>query len=137
MGLFIHARRLFIGRKCPSKLMQIRGIFPASLGLFAIWSPCLPHIVLTQRGPTGSSLCRLFNRPGGPLADRSCRPCEGGWLLLWQNLQKKINQTVNDYSLRRIAEIDCAPSGGADPSRFRSFCWGERSGTRHGLIPTL
>jgi hypothetical protein len=62
----------------PSQLLQIRGIFPATLGPFAIWSAHLPQIAPAWGGPTGSTLCRLFNQPGGPQADRSCRPCEGG-----------------------------------------------------------
>jgi hypothetical protein len=80
-GLFIHARRLLMGPKCPCNHYISRGYSLPSWGLFAIRNPRLPHIALAQRDPTNSAPCHLLDRLDGLLAVRCCRPCEGDWLI--------------------------------------------------------
>ena len=94
----------------PSQLLQIWEIFPAALGLFAIWSTRLPQMRLERPNrlrltshvqPTGQAPCRQkLSAMRRQLAPPLAKPTE------------TINQTVNSYSPKRIAKIDCAPSFG-------------------------
>lgn len=88
----------------PLQLLHIWGIFPDTLGLFAIRSCHLPRAAPDPGNPTGPIPCRLLPTVRAP-ADQSCWTGQGGLTPPLAKPAKLIKQPVSSYSPRRIAQV--------------------------------
>ena len=94
----------------PSQLLQIRGIFPAALGMFAIRSIRLPWVMPNLDRPDWLRLMSPISPNGWALSGQELSDMRRRLAPPLAKPAGAINQTVSGYSPERIAEINYAPS---------------------------